>query len=149
MDVVLNSLLYATVATMLSQVIAIGAMRWLGLSPTKLAHQIEDVQNVAVGAGFFVISLITSIFIAVLAAAPEEAESVLASWGWIFGGLALALLYTGFSFAVAHRMMARLEGENVYTWIRRELVDEQNASLAFFLGGLMSAAFFSVLGQII
>ena len=149
MDVVLNSLLYATVATILSQVIAVGAMRWLGLSPNKLAHEIEDVQNVAVGASFFVISLITSIFIAVLAAEPEEADSVLASWGWIFGGLALSLLYSGVSFWVAHRMLTPLEGENPYSWIRRELVDEQNASLALFLGGLMSAAFFSVLGQIV
>jgi hypothetical protein len=149
MELVLNTLVWATAATLVSQMAGVLIMWWLGVPPKKLAHEIEDVQNVAVGASFFIISLITAIFIGVLAADPSEASSTLASWGWIFGGLLLAIVYTLISFMIAHRMLGRIDGESVYTYVQRELVQEQNAALAFFLGGLAVAAFISVVGQII
>lgn len=149
MDLIINTIIWATAATVISQLIGILAMWWLGLPPKKLAHEIEDVQNIAVGASFFVISLVTAIFIGVLAASPSPADSLFETWLWILGGIVLGLIYTIISFTIAHRALTPIEGESVYSYIRRELVDEQNGALAFFLGGLMSAAFISVLGQII
>lgn len=45
--------------------------------------------------------------------------------------------------------MGRQPGETVYTYLRREIIDEQNASLAFFLGGLSVAPFISIMFQLI
>ncbi|NDJ85897.1 MAG: hypothetical protein GYB66_08430 [Chloroflexi bacterium] len=149
MDLVINAVVWATAATVLSQAIAIGIMWWLGLPPKRLPHEIEDNQNTAVGATFFIIALITSTFIGVMTAAPEPADSTLGDLAWIGGGLILAFLYTFLAFWVAHRVMDPLEGENVYTYIKREIILEQNAALAFLLGGLMVAPFISVASQII
>lgn len=148
-ELVFSSLAYATFATVVSQTLGILAMWWLGLKPRKLAREIEDVQNIAVGASFFIIALTTSIFIGVLTAAPAPAQSLLASYLWILGGIGLATVYTAIAFTIAHRMLRPLEGENVYTWIQRELIKEQNAALAFFLGGLAIAPFISVVSQIV
>ena len=149
METVLSSLVWATGATLIAQAVAIGIMWYLGLPPKKLAHEIEDVQNPAIGATFFIVSIIASIFIGLMAQEPSPAESNLASAAWILGGIALATLYSGISFIIVHRIFEPIEGENVYTWIRRELVLEQNASLAFFLGGLSVAHFISVAYQVI
>lgn len=149
MDVILNTLLWATAATIGSQLIATLLVSLLGVPPKKLAHELEETQNVAIGAIFFIISLTAAIFIGVLTAAPSEADSALATWAWIGGGVLLASIYTAISFYIAHEVLDPVDGENVYTYIRRELVDEQNAALAFFLGGLMVAPFISVLSQII
>ncbi len=149
MDVILNTLLWATAATVGSQIIATLLVALLGVPPKKLAHELEETQNAAVGAIFFMVSLTAAIFIGVLAAEPSEADSALETWAWIGGGVILASLYTVINFFIAHEILEPLEGENVYTYIRRELVDEQNAALAFFLGGLMVAPFISVLSQII
>lgn len=149
MDVIVNTLLWATAATVGSQLIATLLVALLGVPPKKLAHELEETQNVAVGSIFFMISLTAAIFIGVLAAEPSEADSTLATWAWIGGGVVLASLYTAINFYIAHEVLEPLEGENVYNYIRRELVDEQNAALAFFLGGLMVAPFISVLSQII
>lgn len=148
-ELALSSILWATAATVISQAIAIGIMWRLGVPPKKLAHEIEDVQNTAVGATFFIISVIASIFIGLMAQEPSPAESDLESAAWILGGIALALIYSGISFVIFHRLFEPIEGENTYTWIQRELVMEQNASLAFFLGGLTVAHFISVAYQVI
>ena len=149
MNVILNTFLWATAATIGSQLIAVLLVWWLGVPPKKLAHEIEETQNAAIGAIFFIVSLTAAIFIGVLTAAPAEADSTLATLAWIGGGVLLSLLYTMLNFWLAHIILEPLEGENVYTYIRRELVDEQNAALAFLLGGLMVAPFISVLSQII
>jgi len=149
METVLSSLLWATGATLIAQIVAVGIMWRLGLPPKKLAHEIEDVQNPAVGATFFIVSIIASIFIGLMAQEPSSADSSLESAAWIIGGVALATVYSGLSFVIVHRIFEPIEGENVYTWIQRELVAEQNASLAFFLGGLAVAHFISVAYQVI
>lgn len=149
MTVILNTLIWATAATIGSQLIAMLLVAWIGVPPKKLAHELEETQNVAIGAIFFIISLTASIFIGVLVAEPTEADSTLATLAWIGGGLLLSLIYTIINFWIAHEVLDPVDGENVYTYIRRELVDEQNAALAFFLGGLMVAPFISVLSQII
>lgn len=149
MTVILNTLIWATAATIGSQLIAVLLVAWIGVPPKKLAHELEETQNVAIGAIFFIISLTASIFIGVLVAEPTEADSTLATLAWIGGGLLLSLVYTIVNFWIAHEVLDPVDGENVYTYIRRELVDEQNAALAFFLGGLMVAPFISVLSQII
>lgn len=149
LEVVINSIIWATAAMLISQGAGILVMWWLGLSPKKLAHEIEDVQNTAVGASFFIISLITAIFIGTMAANPSSADSVLATWGWILGGLLLATLYTFIAFEIAHRLLDPIKGETAYTYIQRELIREQNAALAFFLGGLAVAAYISVVSQVL
>lgn len=149
METVLSSLVWATGATLIAQSVAVAIMWRLGVPPKKLAHEIEDVQNAAVGATFFIISVIASIYIGLMAQEPSPADSDLESAAWIIGGVALATLYSGISFVIVHRIFEPIEGENTYTWIRRELVLEQNTSLAFFLGGLAVAHFISVAYQVI
>ena len=63
LEIILSALVYATFATIVSQILGVLIMWWLGLKPKQLAHEIEDVQNVAVGAAFFIIALTASIFI--------------------------------------------------------------------------------------
>lgn len=149
LELALESLLWATAAMIISQLMAVLAMWWLGLPPKKLAHEIEDVQNPAVGASFFIISLVTALVVAVLTADPSEAGSDLESTAWIVGGLALATLYTAISFYIAHWLLDPQDGENVYSYMRREIILEQNASLAFLLGGLLVASYISMIAHVI
>ena len=148
-ETILSSLLWATGATLIAQIVAVAIMWRLGVPPKKLAHEIEDTQNVAVGATFFIISVIASIYIGLMAQEPSPADSNLENVAWILGGVALATVYSSISFVIVHRIFNPIEGENTYTWIRRELVLEQNAALAFFLGGLVVAHFISVAYQVI
>ena len=50
---------------------------------------------------------------------------------------------------IAYRIMGIEDNESFMDYVRRELVEEQNASLAFFLGGLMITPFIAVIFQII
>lgn len=150
LDLMLSAVVWAAFATIISQLTGIALMWWLGLPPKKLVHEIEDVQNPAVGACFFIISLTASIFIGLMASDgfspdPGAGESLL----WILFGLAVSALFTWIVFTIAHNMMGRQPGENVYRYIKRELIAEQNVSLAFFLGGLSVAPFIAVALQII
>lgn len=149
-DLIASALLWAVFATLVSQVASIGVMWALGLPPRKLVREIEDVQNAAVGACFFIISLITALFMALMSSSgftpdPSALEGIL----WMAGGLAVSFIFMFLSFMIAHRVMGRENDETVYGYIRREIVAEQNASLAFFLGGLAVAPFISVMFQLI
>jgi hypothetical protein len=149
-DLVLSAILWTTFTTIVAQAIAIGLMWWLGLPPRKLTHEIEEVQNPAVGAGFFIVALTAAIFVGLMATDgftedPPFVESLL----WMAGGVLLALAYTSILFIIAHRVMGRENDENVYQYMQRELIDEQNASLAFFLGSLAITPFIAVVFQLI
>jgi hypothetical protein len=145
-----SALVWATFAVFVSQLASIGVMWLLGLPPRKLTHEIEDVQNPAVGAVFFIISLTASIFVGFMTTSGFTPDPpFLESAAWIIGGLLLALVYTWILFIVAHRVMGRLPNENVYDYIRREIVLEQNSSLAFFLGGLTVSPFISIVFQLL
>lgn len=149
LELVLEALIWATASTIITQLVGFVVMWRLGLPPKKLIHEIEDVQNPAVGAVFFVIALITATFLGGVTVDPTPGQSTLEDLAWIFGGIAFATIYTMISFTIAHRMMGRIEGETVYTYLRRELITEQNASLAFFFGALAVAPFFAILSQIL
>lgn len=149
LNLVISAILWTTFVTLLAQAISIIFLWWLGLQPRKLIHEIEITQNTAVGAVFFIISLTSSLFIGLLAAEPAPASSALEEVAWVVGGLALAALYTAIAFAIAHRVMGRENGENVYRYLRREIIAEQNAALTFFMGGLAVAPFIAVLYQIV
>lgn len=148
MDVVFSALLWTTVSTVIAQAAAILVMWLLGLPPSKLRHEIEDAQNPAVGASFFMIALIAAIFINPLVTEGFTVDDTSSTIAWIAGGLALALVYTLTAFYVAYRVLVPIEGENLYRYIQRELIAEQNASLAFVLGGLAIAPFTAVVFQI-
>lgn len=150
LDLILSAVFWTTFATIVAQVVAIGLMWWLGLPPKKLAFEIEDIQNTAVGASFFVISLAAALFIGLMATDGfTEDPSFLESTLWVVGGLLVAMIYTALLFVIAHRAMRPSNNENAYQWIRRELIDEQNSSLAFFLGGLSVTPFIAVVFQLI
>jgi len=147
---VLGALLWSVVSIAISQVTSIMLMAWLGLPPKKLVHEIEEVQNPAVGACFFIVSLAVAFFVGMFTSNGfTDAEGVLAGTGWIVGALVLGAAFTTLSFVVAHRVMGRENDESVLDYIKRELILEQNASLAFFLGGLSIVCFMSVIFQTI
>jgi len=150
MEDLIAAILWSTLAIVVSQSTAILIMWGLGLPPKKLVHEIEDVQNPAVGASFFVISLVVSLYISVyFSAGYSPIESFGESALWFISGLMVGGLYLIFIFIIAHRLMDREDNESVYRYIQREIVEEQNASLALFLGGLSIAPFISAVFQII
>ncbi len=145
-----STLAWSLFAVFISQSVSVGVMWLLGLPPRKLAREIEEVQNAAVGACFFIISLIASFFVGFMTTdgfTPDP--SPIEGAAWIIGGVLLAFVLTIILFVVAHRVMGRLPNENVYGYIKREIVLEQNAALAFFLGGLSVTPFISVLFQLL
>jgi hypothetical protein len=140
LQLALSAIAWATVVTV---------MWWLGLHPRKLAHEINNVQNTAVGATFFIVSLISSIFVSVLAGGvPTQSADALEELAWVVGGLALSFAFTIVAWFIAHRGMGP-KGENLRQYIQREIIKEQNAALAFFLGALAIAPFLAVLYQIL
>lgn len=149
-ELMLAALLWATLSIIASQAAGIGLMWLLGLPPRKLVHEIEDVQNAAVGASFFVVSVAASIYIGVFFSGGYTQQlDFLPSAGWFTAGLVASFVYVYIIFVIAHRVMDRLEGENVYRYIKREIIEEQNAALALFLGGLSVPPFVSMVFQII
>lgn len=150
-SLIVAAIFWSIASTVVAQVVSIGVMWWLGLPPKKLAHEIEDVQNPAVGASFFIISLAAGLFVGILTSDGFDAQQpdFLSGALWIGLGLMLGLLLMMVSFWVAHRALDRVEGESVYRYIQRELIEEQNVSLAFFLGGLSITAFIAVIFQVI
>ncbi|MEM6527684.1 MAG: hypothetical protein AAF653_05280, partial [Chloroflexota bacterium] len=137
-------------SVIVAQVISISLMWFLGLPPKKLVREIEVRQNAAVGASFFIISLAVSFFISQFVTnGQSETVSFLAGAGWITGALALGTLLMWLSFIIAHNVMGRENNETVLDYIRRELIEEQNASLACFLGGLAIVPYISVIYQMI
>lgn len=147
-ELVVSAIAWATFTIIVSQLACILIMWGLGLPPRKLAQEIQDVQNTAVGAIFFIVSLTAAIFVSVLSSAGPTVAQPLETLVWIVGGLLIATIYVAILFIIAHRIMGRQPGENVYTYIRRELIKEQNAALAFFLGGLATTPFIAVVYQI-
>lgn len=145
-----SALAWSLFAVFISQIASIGVMWLLGLPPKKLTHEIEDVQNAAVGACFFIISLIASFFVGFMTTDgftpdPSFAESA----AWIIGGVLLSIVLTIALFLVAHRLMKPEPNEGLLGYIKREIVLEQNAALAFFLGGLAVTPFISVVFQLL
>jgi hypothetical protein len=150
MTLAFSALTWATLSVFISQAVSIIVIWMLGLPPRRLAHEIQDVQNPAVGATFFIISMIASFFVGLMTTDgftpdPAFAESV----AWIVGGVLLASVYTLLLFMVAHRMMGRQPNESLYSYIKREIVLEQNAALAFFLGGLTVTPFIGIVFQLL
>lgn len=143
-------------ATVVAQIISIFIMRWLGLPPQKLIHEIEEIQNPAVGACFFIISLAVGLFISLFTSNGFSSNDptyvdpgFLGSAAWITFALILGALLTWISFEIAHRAMGVENDETTYRYIQRELIEEQNVSLAFFLGGLSIVPFLAVIFQMI
>lgn len=147
---VLNATIWAIGVTILSQVISIGVIAFLGIPPRQLPHEIEDRQNPAIGAFFLIIALIASLYIGPVSGdGYDPTGSILFDALWIIGGAALALLLTLIAFWIAHRLMDPLEGEGLYGYIKREICEEQNVSLALFLGGLAIPPFVATVYQIL
>jgi len=149
MGLVIAAILWSVAAVVVSQGTSILLMWWLGLPPKKLIHEIEEVQNPAVGAWLVIVSLAVSIFISQFVTnGYTDAGSILAGAGWIAGAFVLGTILMGINFFIAHQIMDPKK-ETVIQYIRRELIEEQNASLAFFLGGLAVASYISVIYQMI
>lgn len=149
-ELMLAAIAWATLSIVVSVLVSMGLMRWLGLPFKKLVHEIEDVQNTAVGACFFIVSLTTSLFISIyFSDGFSEPQAIENNALWFISGLIVSAIYVAVLMFIAHRAMGRLENETVYHYLRREIVEEQNAALAFFLGGLAVCPFIAVIFQII
>jgi ABC-type multidrug transport system fused ATPase/permease subunit len=150
LELIISALLWMTFAVIVSQATSILLMWWLGLPPGKLSEEIAEVQNPAVGACFFIVSLAASIFISIMASAGFSPDpSFIEGAFWIIGGLVVAAAYTAILFSIAYRFMRPKKGESLYHYMRREIIDEQNVALAFFLGGLSITPFVAVVFQLI
>lgn len=152
---VLSAILWSLAAVIISQLVSIGLMSWLGLPIKKLTHEIEDVQNPAVGASFFIISLAVAFFVGMFTTDifirdPQPALPFLNNLLWILGALVLSSLIVFVNFQIAYNLMGKEQHgeldrkESMMEYIRRELIEEQNASLALFLGGLAVVPFIAV-----
>jgi uncharacterized membrane protein YjfL (UPF0719 family) len=149
-DLILSALFWTTFAIVISQIVSIALMWWLGLPPGKLSEEIVIVQNPAVGACFFIVSLAASIFIGLMASSGFTPDPTFAEGAaWIVGGLVVAAFYTALAFSIAHRLMEPVKGEGLYAYLRREIIEEQNVALAFFYGGLSITPFIAVVFQLI
>lgn len=147
---------WSVAATIVAQLISVTLMAWLGLPPKKLVHEIEEAQNPAVGASFFIISLAVGLFIGILTSDGFDVNSAnyqdpgfVAGAGWIIMALILGTVLMWISFEIAYRIMGVEDNESLYRYIQRELIEEQNASLAFFLGGLAIVPYIAVIFQVI
>jgi len=150
MNTVLEAILWALGITLLAQGISIGIMWLLGLPPKKLTAAIEDEQNPAVGALFFIVALIVALYLGLVGGdGYQSTGSNTEDFLWIIGGVLLAVVFTAISFAIAYRVMTPIKGENFYQYLRREIIVEQNVSLAFFLGALAIAPFMATVYQIL
>ncbi|MDX1991256.1 MAG: hypothetical protein SF029_02635 [bacterium] len=149
-DALLSAVLWTIFTIIVSQLVSVAVMWWLGLPPGKLIHEIEDVQNIAVGAIFFIVSITAAFFIGFMATSGFSPDpTFVESAAWIVGGVLLAIVFTAVNFWVAHRVFKPLPGEGVYGYMRREIVLEQNGALAFFLGGLAVVPFIAVVFQLL
>ncbi len=154
--VIISAIAWSIVATLISQMVSVIILAWLGLPPKKLIHEIEEVQNPAIGACFFIIALSVGLFVGAFTSDGFSANDpafvdpgFLGSTGWIVLALFMGALLTWISFEVAHRVMGVENEESTFRYIQRELIEEQNASLAFFLGGLSIVPFIAVIFQMI
>lgn len=150
-ELLITALIWATAAIVISLVVSVGLMRWLGLPFKKLVHEIEDVQNTAVGACFFIVSLTVSLFVSVYFSNgfSEETAAFADSVLWFVTGLVACWIYIAIILVVIRRTLGRVPDESTYRYLRRELIEEQNAALAFFLGGVTVPPFIAVLFQIL
>jgi hypothetical protein len=149
LDLVVSAVLWATVTTVIAQIVAIALMAFLGVRPRALPHELVEVQNPAVGAAFFIITLTAALFIGPLASSGFTPDpTVWESLAWVLGGLVGASLYALVEIMLAHQVLGR-RGEGLRTFIRRELIAEQNVALTWFFGGLLVAPFVAVVYQLI
>jgi hypothetical protein len=149
-DVVISAIVWTLITTIVAQTISVMIMWAFGLPPRKLIQEIEDVQNPAVGAMFFVISLSAALFMGKFSeGVPSPEAPALETALWVAGGLIMATVLMLVSVWSAHIIMGKNPGENLFTYLRREIMDEQNASLALFIGGLSVAPFIAVAYQVL
>lgn len=149
----LESIVWTVVIIALSQIISFAIVWWLGVPPSQMEHEIEEKQNAAVGAIFFIVSLVVTIFISVLSsngftgAASDEAAAI-----WTIGGVFVGTLLMLINIFIVFRWMGKDErqaGEGIYRYFQREIIDEHNLALAFFIGGLAATPYIAILFQII
>ena len=152
MRLILEAIIWTILIITISQVLSFAIVAWLGIPPNKMEHEIEEKQNAAVGAIFFMVTLIVSLFVSVLSSNGfTEAETVAEGAMWIVGGVAFGIILTFLNIFIVFRWMGKDEraaGESMYRYIQREIIDEHNLALAFFLGSLATAPFIAVLFQI-
>jgi hypothetical protein len=147
----LDSIIWTIVIIGLSQIISFAIVAWLGVPPSQMEHEIEEKQNAAVGAIFFVVTLIVTIFISVLSSNGFTGTSA-DSGIWIIGGVLVGTILTFINIFIVFRWMGKEEraaGEGIYRYFQREIIDEHNLALAFFIGGLAAAPYIAILFQII
>jgi hypothetical protein len=149
-QLVVSALLWSTLSTVTSQVVSIIVVAMLGVAPRKIAHEIAEIQNPAIGACFLAIAIAASSFIAPLTSSGFTPDpDLLASVLWIVGGVLLGFTYTVIAIIIAHRVFGTKKDENFYQWMQREIVAEQNVSLALFIGSLLIPPFTAVSYQLI
>ena len=147
----LDAIVWTIVIIGLSQIISFGIVGWLGVPPSRMEHEIEEKQNAAVGAIFFIVSFIVTIFISILASNGFTGASA-ESGMWIVGGVVVGTILMFINILIVFQWMGkdeRASGEGIYRYFQREIIEEHNLALAFFIGGLAATPYIAILFQII
>ena len=150
-SLMIDAIIWTIVIIGLSQIISFAIVAWMGVPPSQMEHEIEEKQNAAVGAIFFIVTLIVTIFISVLSSNGFTGASA-DSGIWIIGGVLIGTILTFLNIFIVFRWMGKEEraaGESIYRYFQREIIEEHNLALAFFIGGLAAAPYIAILFQII
>ena len=106
MGLIFEAVVWTVLIIIISQVVSFAIVWWLGIPPGKMEHEIEEKQNAAVGAIFFIVTLIVSIFVSVLSSNGfTDVESAGTGAMWIFGGVAFGTLLTFLNTFIVFRWM--------------------------------------------
>ena len=116
-----RSIAWSLVSTLAAIFISLLAMFYFHITPREAIHEVEEDQNVAVGAIFFVVSIIAALFIGFMASDGFTEASPVEEIQWIVFGLALSLLYTIIISWIVLKPVAHRKQESIRTYLVREI----------------------------
>lgn len=147
-SILVNELMWGFAGIFISAIVTLLVLRvLLGLNLKEIVHEVEEDQNIGVGAAFFVCTTAIGLLIGrAFQSAPEETSFVVSLvWLMIAAGMIITSgTATCFVFLLP---VSRRKKESIIAYLRREVVVENNGALMLFLGGIFMM-FTLIIGQI-
>lgn len=130
-------LLWNAAAFFVTALFSIVVMRVVfGLGLTSVIHEVEEEHNAGVGAAFFTISLITSLWLGKVGGDFSGASSAQALAAWSLFGFVIATLVFLTAYNLIFRIICHRKGEGMIAYLRREAIVENNAAMILFVASL-------------